>query len=341
MGSDITYQELLTAQPEMWKDSAEGWNKWSTAVHEHSNSLASITTTVAESWDGLASSEAHSFVTAAHVRAANSAAALRRVEACLKEAYATFARAHNALISLRDQAEGLGFEVRSDGTITDPHNVLSRVDGQRLNTLIKRKDQLQKAIRQVVAGAKAADEKVASTLNGLMPPRTTTLASAPNGGSPNPGTTYAPPAPVDYGHSPGDIPVPPNALSNAPNPRAKAVLDYALKQLGDPYVYGAAGPNAFDCSGLTSQAYHAAGIDIPRTADRQWAAGPRIPDGQEQPGDLVYFHMGSTGPGHVGIVLDPAKGTMIVAPHTGDHVKIESYKNYPGGYVGFTRPGVR
>jgi cell wall-associated NlpC family hydrolase len=65
-----------------------------------------------------------------------------------------------------------------------------------------------------------------------------------------------------------------------------------------------------------------------------------VPKGQEQPGDLVYFHYlpGHTGPGHVGIVYNPQKSIMIVAPHTGDVVKLQSYKNYPGGVVGFTRP---
>lgn len=337
MTSQITYQELLTAQPEMWKDSAEGWNKWSSAVHDHAHSLKSITTAVAKRWDGLASTEAHSFVTAAHIRAADSAAALRKVETCLKEAYATFARAHNRLISLRGQAENLGFVVDSTGTITDPDHILAKANGQHLNNLTQQKNKLQKDIHQVVEDARTADEKVASTLHGLMPPRTTTLAGAP-GGSPNggsPGTSYAPPAPVSYGHSPGDIPFPPTALSNAPNPRAKAIVQFAHSKLGLPYEWGAVGPRRYDCSGLTSQAYHAVGINIPRTSEAQWAAGPRIPDGHEQAGDLVFFH----GASHVGIVINPEKGLMIAAPHTGAHVRVESYKNYPGGYMGFTRPG--
>ena len=87
-------------------------------------------------------------------------------------------------------------------------------------------------------------------------------------------------------------------------------------------------------------AYRAAGITIPRLADAQYWHGPRIPAGQEQPGDLVFFDYkpGHTGPGHVGIVYSPSQGTMIVAPHTGDVVKIQNYKTYPGGPVGFTRP---
>jgi cell wall-associated NlpC family hydrolase len=72
----------------------------------------------------------------------------------------------------------------------------------------------------------------------------------------------------------------------------------------------------------------------------QYWFGKRVRAGQERPGDLVFFDYkpGHSGPGHVGIVVDPAKGLMIVAPHTDDHVKIQSYKRYPGGPTGFTRP---
>jgi cell wall-associated NlpC family hydrolase len=118
------------------------------------------------------------------------------------------------------------------------------------------------------------------------------------------------------------------------------VVAYARAQLGKPYVFGAEGPRAFDCSGLVQAAYKSAGINMPRTSDAQYWFGKRVHAGQERPGDLVFFDYkpGHSGPGHVGIVMDPAKGLMIVAPHTGDHVKIQSYTRYPGGPTGFTRP---
>jgi cell wall-associated NlpC family hydrolase len=126
----------------------------------------------------------------------------------------------------------------------------------------------------------------------------------------------------------------------APNAVVARVIDFARAQLGKPYVYGAVGPNSFDCSGLTSAAYRSAGIGIPRLSDSQYWWGAKVPKGQEQPGDLVYFEYlpGHSGPGHVGIVYNPQKGIMIVAPHTGDVVKLQNYKTYPGGPVGFTRP---
>ncbi|MFI7641178.1 NlpC/P60 family protein [Nonomuraea sp. NPDC049400] len=132
--------------------------------------------------------------------------------------------------------------------------------------------------------------------------------------------------------------VPPNAHSLAANPRAQSVIDYALKQLGDPYVWGATGPGSFDCSGLTLRAYESAGTNIPRVAHDQWMHGPRIPEGNVKPGDLVFFDNNGDGTAdHVGIVLDPEKGTMIHAPRPGSEVKIAPYGGNP---MGFTRPGV-
>ncbi|GLW98790.1 C40 family peptidase [Microtetraspora sp. NBRC 16547] len=119
-----------------------------------------------------------------------------------------------------------------------------------------------------------------------------------------------------------------------PGERAASVIAYAQAQLGKPYVWGAEGPRAFDCSGLAMRAYQAAGITIPRVTYDQWRHGARIPRGEEQPGDLAFFRMESDGPGHVGIVL--GNGQMIHAPQTGDIVKIAPYAR--ADLVGFTRP---
>jgi cell wall-associated NlpC family hydrolase len=119
------------------------------------------------------------------------------------------------------------------------------------------------------------------------------------------------------------------------------VVAYARTQLGIPYVFGGASPQTgFDCSGLVLAAYRSAGITLPRTSDAQYWWGKRIAPGAERPGDLVFFdyRRGHSGPGHVGVVTDPAKGLMIVAPHTGSVVKYQNYRTYPGGPVGFTRP---
>jgi cell wall-associated NlpC family hydrolase len=125
---------------------------------------------------------------------------------------------------------------------------------------------------------------------------------------------------------------------------AAAVILYAASQLGKPYQWGGTGPDAFDCSGLAMMAYRAAGIAIPRTSQQQWAAGPRVPPGQEQPGDLVFF-AGSDGtpqaPGHVGIVI--GNGEMIEAYATGYPIRIAMYgrpSSPPGDQVVPALPGL-
>jgi cell wall-associated NlpC family hydrolase len=127
-------------------------------------------------------------------------------------------------------------------------------------------------------------------------------------------------------------------LGPLPAGTAGKVIAYAEAQLGKPYQWGATGPDAFDCSGLTMMAYRAAGITIPRISQEQWAYGPQIPASQARPGDLVFF-AGSDGtmtaPGHVGIVT--GHDTMIDAPKTGQVIREESFSGSTD-LVGFTRP---
>jgi peptidoglycan DL-endopeptidase CwlO len=128
------------------------------------------------------------------------------------------------------------------------------------------------------------------------------------------------------------------AFAAIPGTVVAKALTFARAQLGKPYVFGAQGPDAFDCSGLTMRAFQAAGITIPRVASDQYHHGPRIPPGQEQPGDLVFF-VGSDGtrtnPGHVGIVI--GDGRMIEARCTKcGPITTSSYTTrHP---LGFTRP---
>jgi cell wall-associated NlpC family hydrolase len=126
------------------------------------------------------------------------------------------------------------------------------------------------------------------------------------------------------------------ALSFAPGPAAAAAINYALAQLGTPYVYADESPGVgFDCSGLAQASYRAAGIELPRTAQTQFDAGPRVPAGSPlAPGDLVFFGSSPADITHVGIYL--GQGNMIDAPHTGAVVRIEPYGW--SDYVGATRP---
>jgi cell wall-associated NlpC family hydrolase len=102
-------------------------------------------------------------------------------------------------------------------------------------------------------------------------------------------------------------------------------------------VWGATGPDAFDCSGLTQWSYAHVGIQLPRVAADQWNAGPHVPLSELEPGDLLFWATDVTNPvtiHHVAMYV--GAGLMIAAPHTGDVVKIQPV--YMSGYIGATRP---
>ena len=103
--------------------------------------------------------------------------------------------------------------------------------------------------------------------------------------------------------------------------RVGKVLRYACDQVGKPYVWAAAGPSSFDCSGLTMRAWEAAGVSLPHNADAQSHYGTRVAPTKNalRPGDLVFFH---TPISHVGIYV--GNGLFLHAPHTGTVVQIRS-----------------
>jgi cell wall-associated NlpC family hydrolase len=111
---------------------------------------------------------------------------------------------------------------------------------------------------------------------------------------------------------------------------ARVALQYAYAQLGKPYVYGAAGPSSFDCSGLTMMAWQAAGVSLPHNAAAQYSQINHVSAANAKPGDLVFMN----GLGHVGIVVNST--TMIHAPHTGDVVRLAPIGQDP--IVGYGRP---
>ena len=109
-------------------------------------------------------------------------------------------------------------------------------------------------------------------------------------------------------------------------------LQAALSKRGDPYVWGAAGPGAFDCSGLVVWAFAQEGIALPHYTGDLWNAGVHIPRADLEPGDLVFFFADIS---HVGIYL--GDGLMIDAPDFGEVVRVEPV--YWAAYVGAVRIG--
>ncbi|WP_322749365.1 MULTISPECIES: bifunctional lytic transglycosylase/C40 family peptidase [unclassified Frankia] len=125
-----------------------------------------------------------------------------------------------------------------------------------------------------------------------------------------------------------------------PGNAALAAVNYAQGQLGIPYLWGGDSPQegGFDCSGLTRAAYQAAGIDLPRTAQTQYDAGPTVvPPGQPLiVGDLLYYGT-ATNIHHVAIYI--GGGQMITAPGDGQVIKIAPYRWTGDDFFGATRPG--
>jgi cell wall-associated NlpC family hydrolase len=117
--------------------------------------------------------------------------------------------------------------------------------------------------------------------------------------------------------------------------KARRAVRAARAQLGDPYRYGATGPHAFDCSGLTWYAWRRAGVRIPRVAAAQYRGIRRKVSWRHlRPGDLLFFR----GLGHVGMYV--GEGRWIHAPRSGARVRVERLSLYrKRTFVGAVRPG--
>ncbi|WP_078917065.1 C40 family peptidase [Streptomyces sp. NRRL S-813] len=116
-----------------------------------------------------------------------------------------------------------------------------------------------------------------------------------------------------------------------PSEQGEKAVSYAVGQLGKPYVWGAEGPDAYDCSGLTSRAWEHAGTPIPRTSQAQWAQLKRVPLNDLRPGDLVVYFPGAT---HVALYL--GGGMVVQAPRPGARVKVSPLASNP--VLGAVRP---
>ena len=114
--------------------------------------------------------------------------------------------------------------------------------------------------------------------------------------------------------------------------RAAAAVNYAMAQVGKAYVYGAAGPNAFDCSGLTMMAWQAAGVSLPHSSNAQQGYGTPVSESQLQPGDLVFYYSPVS---HVGMYIGGGKIVNAENPSVG--VVVAPLHLMP--YAGAVRPG--
>jgi cell wall-associated NlpC family hydrolase len=115
---------------------------------------------------------------------------------------------------------------------------------------------------------------------------------------------------------------------------AARAVSFAKAQLGKPYVFGATGPNAYDCSGLTSTAWRHAGVSIPRTAHAQWHGLAHVSPSNVRVGDLVIYRGGL----HVAIYI--GGGKIIEAPRPGANVRIAPWRSgwYASHFTAVVRP---
>ena len=113
---------------------------------------------------------------------------------------------------------------------------------------------------------------------------------------------------------------------------AGGAVQYALDQVGDTYVYGAAGPDAFDCSGLTMMAWRAAGVNLPHSSRMQMSSGTPVSQSELAPGDLVFYYRPVS---HVGVYI--GNGQIVDAANPSTGVRIAPVFSMP--YSGAVRPG--
>jgi cell wall-associated NlpC family hydrolase len=114
--------------------------------------------------------------------------------------------------------------------------------------------------------------------------------------------------------------------------RAGAAVRYAMAQVGDAYVWGATGPSAYDCSGLTMMAWAQAGVGLPHSSSAQQSSGRRVAESDLQPGDLVFYYSPVH---HVGMYI--GNGQIVHAANPSAGVTVAGLHSMP--YMGATRPG--
>ena len=120
-----------------------------------------------------------------------------------------------------------------------------------------------------------------------------------------------------------------------------AAIQFALGEVGKPYVWGATGPETYDCSGLIMRAFQSAGINLPRVSRQQFYSGGHVPVAQAQPGDLLFYATDPSDPATIHhVVLYMGDGSMVEAPYSGEQVRVRPVPwNYAELVPLATRPG--
>jgi peptidoglycan DL-endopeptidase CwlO len=186
-----------------------------------------------------------------------------------------------------------------------------RQQAQQVDALASKKAQVERAVNQteaLLAQVKATDRaRLLAAANHAA--QQSSSGSGSSGGQP-----------------------PPQPFPNVPasGGAAKAVA-FAKAQVGEPYQFGGAGPNSWDCSGLTMVAWAQAGVSLPHSSSAQYGATRHVSASELQPGDLIFYYSPVS---HVAIFV--GGGMQVAATHTGDFVRLQPLHS---GITGYGRPG--
>jgi cell wall-associated NlpC family hydrolase len=255
-----------------------------------------------------------------------------------RRALAGFEAARARLLALRDQLRATQRSVRAnanaidanrraaDGAIAAQQQTATKAQGDMAPLVAAAAAQQAAAQEQrmrarfLTAAPPAATAAKPTPTTVAPPKKLTPTTAAPSGsGSVHTTTTVSHPTSPPTTAKPAPAPSGPSGTPPPVSSGAATAVSTAKAQLGKPYVYGGAGPDSFDCSGLTMYAWHAAGVSLPHSAEMQRESIPAVAISQLQPGDLVFFGSPAY---HVGIYV--GSGQMIDAPHTGANVEYDS-----------------
>jgi peptidoglycan DL-endopeptidase CwlO len=214
--------------------------------------------------------------------------------------------------TLADQADEIASLETELDAARDREEAARRAAAERAAREAAEREAVERAARET-AEREAATERAAAR-----------PAPAPSRSAPTPTAPAAAPA----APAPAPEPAAPSARGSA-----QRAVDTALAQVGKPYVWGGGGPNSFDCSGLTSFGWRAAGVSLPHSSRMQYSATTRISRGDLQPGDLVFF---GSPIHHVAMYI--GGGSVVEASRSGIPVRTSSTALGRSDIAGYGRP---
>ena len=302
-----------------------------TSVEKQLGTLALQNSQVVEKYN-----QAVVLVTKREKAATDASAAARQAAKAYLAARVAFAQT----IQAQYESESVGtagalFDSNSDGNYLDRLDTLNLVSSHTAQ-IVKTVKAAQHASSTQAAKAKSLLASATSERDALKTKRKTVEAQIAKYKSTLATLTFA--AQADYLRAANPkataaaIKAATTDLPGAGSAAARKAVQFALAQVGKPYVFGAAGPSSFDCSGLTMAAWRQGGVSLPHSAADQYNYGHHVSRDALEPGDLIFFYQPI---GHVTIYI--GNGLMVSAPTEGEPVAVVPLGAFNSDYVGATR----